>query len=363
MITRLAAAAASTWGAARGRNMASETWDVVRALSSWSGLGEAPVAPVADGGLINVTWVVGEPPTHVIQRINPIFPDAVHERVRWVTDLLEATGHRTPRLVPTAGGASFHADDGGLRWRVLTFIPGRTFHRVQAPSQAFAAAALVGRFHGALMERVEDLAPLRPSVHDTRRHMEHLARTLEGCGGHRLAEEARQVGHGILRTWERWERRHVPPDLPLRPAHGDLKISNVRFSEDGEALCLLDLDTLGRMTLAEELGDALRSWCNPHGEDRPPQVDPAIFQAALDGYRSAAPFVTRAELAALPVGMARIAVELAARFCADAIHESYFGWNPSLAPTRGEHNLLRARSQLGLGIQALDAMEAGRLPG
>jgi hypothetical protein len=39
-------------------------------------------------------------------------------------------------------------------------------------------------------------------------------------------------------------------------------------------------------------------------------------------------------------------VELAARFCADALNESYFGWNPKSFPSRSEHNQARAESQL-----------------
>ena len=39
---------------------------------------------------------------------------------------------------------------------------------------------------------------------------------------------------------------------------------------------------------------------------------------------------------------------LALRFAADALNESYFGWSQDVAPTRGEHNLLRAINQLSL---------------
>ena len=50
--------------------------------------------------------------------------------------------------------------------------------------------------------------------------------------------------------------------------HGDPKISNLMFARDSDrGLCLIDLDTLGPMPIALELGDALRSWCNPAAED------------------------------------------------------------------------------------------------
>ncbi|MEE2751965.1 MAG: hypothetical protein VX519_11085 [Myxococcota bacterium] len=50
-------------------------------------------------------------------------------------------------------------------------------------------------------------------------------------------------------------------------------------------------------------------------------------------------------------GVERICLELAARFCADALNESYFGWDASIAPGRGEHNLIRAKGQLALAAE------------
>ncbi len=41
-------------------------------------------------------------------------------------------------------------------------------------------------------------------------------------------------------------------------------------------------------------------------------------------------------------------MELAARFCTDALEESYFGWDASRFASAAEHNLVRARAQLSL---------------
>ena len=54
------------------------------------------------------------------------------------------------------------------------------------------------------------------------------------------------------------------------------------------------------------------------------------------------------ERRALLLGPDWISLELAARFAADALNESYFGWNPERFAGRGEHNLVRARGQLSL---------------
>ncbi len=112
--------------------------------------------------------------------------------------------------------------------------------------------------------------------------------------------------------------------------HGDPKISNLMFAaSSGRALCLIDLDTLARMPVALELGDALRSWCNPATEDATnARFVREYFEAAVGGYAAAAQgFLTDNEWRAIPLGTLTITVELAARFCADALRERYFGWD------------------------------------
>ena len=141
--------------------------------------------------------------------------------------------------------------------------------------------------------------------------------------------------------------------MPPCIVHGDLKISNILFDDDDEAVGLIDLDTMAISDLEVELGDALRSWCNATTEDAPdPQLRLEIFEAALLGYASHAGehFDETARRAAVR-GLERITLELAARFASDAIRECYFGWDSAVAASRGEHNLLRARNQLELARQ------------
>ncbi len=326
----------------------------------------APVSLVEPGGLINTTWLVGSPPHGVLQRVNAIFPEAIHERIQRVTAHIAERGLATPRILPAVDGRLVLPGPEGTRWRLMDFVPGHTLHAVDSPDRARDAAALVGRFHAALLDYPHDLSPLRPDPHDTLRHMDTLRGAIEGCGDHRLCDGVRALGARVLGAWDRWQARFDAAGLPVRPAHGDLKISNLRFDDAGRASCLIDLDTLSSMPLALELGDAMRSWCNRSGEDGGDvDVDLQIFAAAIAGYRSSAHFATEAELASIAPGTWRICLELAARFGADAYHESYFGWDPAVAPGRGEHNLLRARGQLALAeaverrLPALERIAAG----
>lgn len=313
--------------------MIPEAWTPLRGLSARRS---------EDDGLLNSTWVVGEPPRFIAQQVNPIFAPEVHEDIDAVTAHVAARGLCTPRLLRADDGALYARDAGGAVWRVMDFIPGRTHHRVSTPVLARAAGNLVARFHRAVDDFTYRYRHVRPGAHDTPLHMERLDAAASGGEGRRLAD-------AILDAWRTWQGRL---DLPLRHCHGDLKISNLRFTEVGEGVCLLDLDTLGLQPLDVELGDAWRSWCNPVGEDSTEtRFDVELFAAAVAGYCQVRPF-TAEEREALAGAVERIALELAARFCRDVFEDRYFGWDPARFPSRSAHNLHRAAGQLALARSA-----------
>jgi aminoglycoside phosphotransferase (APT) family kinase protein len=176
-------------------------------------------------------------------------------------------------------------------------------------------------------------------------HMQHLGEALAKHGAHPRYEEIAKLAQEILGAF----KDLAPlPDLPLRLAHGDLKVSNILFDRNrGKAL--VDLDTLARLPLAIELGDALRSWCNPAAEDTTETTfDLSLARAALGGYFEVATFATEQERRSIAQGTLTISLELAARFCADALEERYFGWNPARFASRSEHNLVRGIGQLNV---------------
>jgi Ser/Thr protein kinase RdoA (MazF antagonist) len=295
----------------------------------------------APSGLIQETWFVDAParPRMVLQKVHPIFAPAVLDDIEAVTAHLAARGLPTPRLVRTRTGA-LGVERGGRLWRALGYLDGHTVERVGGPAAARAAAALVGSFHEAIADLDWEYRFVRPGVHDTAAHLARLEGALGGAGPRALAaailEEARRLDLGAFAR------------LPRRRAHGDLKISNVLFDAAGAAIALIDLDTMGWMPLALELGDAWRSWCNPLGEDvEETRFDVELFGAAVAGYASARR-IEAEEQASLVAGVQTVALELATRFCVDAFEDRYFGWDPKRFPSRREHNRVRATGQLAL---------------
>jgi len=322
-------------------------------LAFYPDLERARVSPLGTG-LVNQTFLVAtDRAPFVLQRLAPIFSPAINENIAKATDALAAAGLTTPRLVPTRDGRLCLDFGGELgTWRLVTFVAGASFNKVRSPAQARSAGALVARFHRALDGLDHAFVGMREGVHDTARHLARLREALAIHADHRLRSEVRPLAETILAR----AQGLVPlPDLAPRICHGDLKLNNILFAgREGPAaetaVCLIDLDTVGPMSLAFELGDAWRSWCNPIGEDAGQAVFALdIFRASLEGYLACIDrHLTGAERAALLGGPEWVSLELAARFAADALFESYFGWDPTRFAGRGEHNLVRSRGQLAL---------------
>jgi Ser/Thr protein kinase RdoA (MazF antagonist) len=329
-----------------------------RAVLDAFDLAPAPLERAASG-LINATWYAqsraGAP--RVLQRVHPIFPPEINLDIDVVTRHLAAKGIATPLLVPRRDGALWLEHDGV--WRVLTRIDGISRDALESAADAREAGRVLAEFHRAVSDLDHAFKNARLGVHDTARHVEALRVALHELDTHRDIAAIRPLAERVLAAHAKL------PALPAsrdRIVHGDPKISNVMFAPDGRALCLIDLDTLARMPVVLELGDALRSWCNPATEDAAEsRFVPALFESAVTGYAAAARgFLTAEEWSAIPEGTVTITVELAARFCTDALRERYFRWDDRRYASASAHNQARARGQLQVAEMLLAELPALR---
>ena len=305
-------------------------------------------------GLINRTWRVrGENgASYALQHLSPILGPEIHEDIEAVTAHIAARGMATPRLVRPSGGGLYVECDGGV-WRLLTWLEGEFHNRLENTRQAAQAGALLARFHMALLDLEHSFASTRRPIHEPERRLRALERALAEHRGHPLHAEAESLER---RTLELLSQLPALPDTPLRVAHGDPKINNMLFSAEGEGLAMVDLDSLGRLSLPYELGDAFRSWCNPVGEDsEDTEFSVDLFEAARSGYLDVATFLTDDERSSLVHATLWITLELTTRFTADIVNDRYFGWDPGRFASRAEHNLVRARGQLRLAESLMAA--------
>ena len=313
-------------------------------------LESATVEPFGTG-LINDTYLVTAPAgeQYVLQAMNAVFDPAINIDIDVVTRHLEMQGAATQRLVPAAkNGGQFWVNCDDRNWRLLTFVSGVCFDQLQTADQARQAGELLGSFHRHVCPLDISLHGERTVVHDTPRHFAGLRSALDEYREHRyyvdivpLAEQVLEAAAGLPEL----------PALPDRLMHGDPKISNLVFDEQtGQGVCMIDLDTLAYMPLPLEIGDAIRSWCNPKGEDeRQAQFRVDFFAAAMEGYAAeVGTLLEPIEWQTFLPAAGTIMVELAARFTRDALRETYFGWNPDKFPDRSVHNQVRALGQLNL---------------
>ena len=298
-------------------------------------------------GLVNLTLKLdtGDDEHYALQRLHPVFGPGVNDNIERVCRHLAARGLLTPQLLRTRDGA-LAVEHEGARWRIMSWIDGRAFDALATPAQATAAGGLLARFHGALADFNEELKVERPPIHEYDRHRARLTAALAAAEHHRLldAVAAATAAIDVLRSAHAAPVRTAP-----RLVHGDPKISNLLFDASGtHALCMVDLDTLARMAVPLELGDALRSWCNPRREEDPlARFELPLFAAAVKGYGAVArEYLSSEEVSAIVPATLEIHLELAARFLVDALEESYFGWDATRYDSRGAHNLARAEGQL-----------------
>ncbi len=330
------------------------------------------------GGHINDSWLAcmagsdGER-RFLLQRINRhVFrrPDQVMENMvrvtRHLTERLSQEGvtdaaRRVLQLLSARDGATHVVDQHGETWRLVAWVEGtRSTERARNADEAQATALAFGRF----LRQLRGLPGPRlhetiPAFHDTEARLASFEKAVgEDRGGR--AGACRPEIQAVL------DRRALASALAEparqgrlaeRPVHNDAKIANVLFDAvSGEALCVVDLDTVMPGLAAHDFGDLARSTVSDSAEDERDldrvAVRRPIYAALVHGFaQGAGDALTAAERSLLATGALVITYEQALRFLADHLDgDRYY------RVARPGHNLERARAQLAL----LDSLERQR---
>jgi Ser/Thr protein kinase RdoA (MazF antagonist) len=305
------------------------------------------------------------------QRINHhVFtrPGEVMENILRVTAHIkrklkaQGIGDRSRRVltvIPARDGKPWARDPEGGWWRSYCFIENaRGGDLASSPGEA----ALLGKSVGAFQNQLADLGPPRlhetiPGFHNMETRYARFHRALEndplgragGCRdeiGFMLQNEAR--GGLLIRSLR--EGR-----IPERICHNDTKMNNILLDDTtGEALCLIDLDTVMPGTSLFDLGDLIRTVSTRAREDEQDlsrvSFDPAFFRSLLEGYLSEArPFLLPAEYALICEAGRNITQIMGLRFLTDYLEGDHY-----YRIERPSHNLDRCRSQIAL-IRSMDS--------
>jgi phosphotransferase family enzyme len=326
------------------------------------------------GGHINESWLVTTPDgRYLLQRLNPaVFPAPreVMANIERVTGYLKravrAAGlpdpdRRVLSLCPAAGGTSAVTGPDGSLWRLYDYIAGvRALERVSG----LADAREIGRGYGAFHRLLADydgppLVETLPGFHDTAARLGQLEQAvlLDPLG--RLAEVPDLLD--LARARVGLARLLLPlmaaGAVPRRIAHNDAKCSNVLLdSQSGEAMAVVDLDTVMPGTLLHDFGDLVRSVTSPTDEDSRDLsnvgVRVPLFTALARGFlEQVGRRLTPTEREHLVAAGEVITYEQGVRFLTDHLRGDVY-----YRTTRPGQNLDRARTQFRL----LETLEAAR---
>jgi Ser/Thr protein kinase RdoA (MazF antagonist) len=323
-------------------------------------------------GHINDTYLVtcqgtGRPAHYILQRINrKVFrdPAAVMQNIERVTAHLAARAEsepgrarRTLQLVPTRDGRNWHVDQGGETWRSYAFIENaRTYETVNSAKQAFQAALAFGRFQ----QQLANLPPPRlhdtiPDFHHTPRRFAALKRAIAADAAGRAAQVQPEIEFAL--SHEAITGVLLGAGLPERITHNDTKFNNVLLDDTtGEAVCVIDLDTVMPGLALYDFGDMVRTTTSPADEDerdlKKVTMQFEMFEALVRGYlESAGSFLTAAEKQHIVFSGKLITFETGIRFLAD-----YLAGDTYFKVHREGHNLDRCRTQFKL-VESIELQE------
>ena len=326
--------------------------------------GEFLNARPTGSGHINDSYQVaflaeGKPANYILQRINHhIFADpaALMDNIQRVTQHLatklaaQPDGHRRGlTVIPTRDSRAFHVDSDGNSWRAYHFIENtRTFDIVESPAQAYEAAKAFGQFQGLLADlpapRLHDIIP---DFHHTPKRFAQLQQAITADVMNRAQFAGPEIDFALGRA--AFTSVLLNAQLPERVTHNDTKFNNVLLDVcTGEALCVIDLDTVMPGLAPYDFGDMVRTTTSPAAEDERDlakvMMQFPMFEGLARGYlASAGDFLTAVERSHLVAAGKLITLEQGLRFLTD-----YLAGDPYYKTHRPNHNLDRCRTQFKL---------------
>lgn len=279
---------------------------------------------------------------------------------------LEAQGvdqldRRALRVIPARDGRPYHVDDAGNFWRTFLFVDDvRSYDAVESPRQAYQAGHAFGQFQSLLSDLpAAELATTIPDFHHTPKRFERLVKAIGTDELRRGAAARREIEFalGMKPLVAALVDAEACGAVPLRVTHNDTKFNNVMLDvHTGEAMCVVDLDTVMPGLVLYDFGDMVRTTTSRTAEDEQflerVELELPMFEALVRGYLEATRgFLTAEERRLLVLSGKLITFTIGIRFLTDYLEgDQYFRIH------REHHNLDRCRKQFKL-IESMNQRE------
>ncbi|PZU96520.1 MAG: aminoglycoside phosphotransferase [Pseudanabaena sp.] len=320
-----------------------------------------------------VSWEDTEIRSFILQRINHrVFsePQLVMQNMRTYNDHVRDRLAKSPldrrwelpQILTTAQGLDYLQTEDGEFWRSLSFIANsKSYDTITNPQQAREVGYALGTFHHLTSDLVpEKLVDTLQGFHITPIYLQQYQQVVakgrntqtspEITYCHKIIEQHQKLAHLL-------EDAKSSGKLPLRVMHGDPKVNNILFDQETLlAVSIVDLDTVKSGLIHYDIGDCLRSGCNPAGEEtrkwQDVRFDMDLCQEILSGYRAIAnSFLTKTDEDYIYDAVRVITFELGLRFFTD-----FLAGNIYFHVKYPEHNLLRSLVQFRL-LESLESQQ------
>lgn len=292
----------------------------------------------------------------ILQRLNTnVFPNAeivMDNAVRWAA--------AQPVSVEfLRAGASYWVVNRDQYWRMMRKIEGgNSYFRLDETSDPVGYAHSLGSALAVAHRHANELNPRDfavslPGFRDPHHYWRQHQVATETGWPERIQEMASEIEFVE-------DRRHLMMTVRdqtligrIRETviHGDTKIENFLFDDQGRPIALVDLDTVMAGSWLMDWGDMMRSLTNPVGE----KADPSevvfaedVYRVARDGYLSEA-HAPANEIELMEKAALGVTLEQATRFLSDYMRgDTYYRLGPSDPP---DLNRTRAQVQIELARQ------------
>jgi len=284
-----------------------------------------------------------------------------HIRQKQEARNLRDVTRRSLIVIPTRDGRSFFQNGDGEVWRTFVFVEGvETYEAVQSPQQAFQAGRAFGEFQHLLVDLPGGrLFETIPDFHNTRKRFAALQQAIGKDRFNRAKEAMPEIEFALKQEpiVDVILKAMAKGKMPERVTHNDTKFNNVMLDVlTGEAMCVVDLDTVMPGCALYDFGDMVRTTTSPTLEDEPDltkvRMQMPMFRKLAEGYLSTAgQFLTRTEKSYIAFSGKLITFEIGIRFLTDYLSgDTYFRIH------RPGHNLDRCRTQFKL-VESIECQE------
>ena len=225
-------------------------------------------------GLINQTFVIWvEDITvkkYILQSVNTSVFIQYHLALENIIEVKKSISKSSFAYhFPTPINNKYFSSENNV-WRLVPFVENSVcYNKILDKNLSYEAAKCLGNFYYSLRNfNAEKLHKTLPDFHNASKRYNQFKNAISTAKKERLSMASKivekiQKDKKILIKFDKLNKT-----LPMRVCHFDTKISNFLFDiNTNRAKAIIDFDTLMPGTILSDIGDMIRTYSNPIGEE------------------------------------------------------------------------------------------------